>query len=170
MRKAHLEMAHDYWARHLRPSDTAIDATCGNGKDAAYLASLLPEGKVFALDIQKEALQTSQQQHCGKIIFLHQCHTLLPEDPSLRLIVYNLGYLPGGNKAITTRAETTLQSAQLGLERLPAGGALSFVCYPHEEGKREAQALLAWAQNAPLKMEYHTFREGAPSFLWIVKS
>lgn len=156
-------MAHAYWARHLQPSDTAIDATCGNGKDATYLLALLPKGKVFALDIQLQA-------HAPEgVIFLHQCHTKLPEDPFLRLIVYNLGYLPGGDKTITTRAETTLKSVQLGFERLPTGGALSIVCYPHEEGTRESDALLTWASVIPAKVEHHVFREGSPSFLWIVK-
>ncbi|MBS0615463.1 MAG: methyltransferase domain-containing protein [Verrucomicrobia bacterium] len=170
MRKAHLELAHEYWRRHLQPDDTAIDATCGNGKDLAYLATLLPEGKIFALDIQLEALDAARKNAPNSIIFLHQCHSVLPEDPDLRLIVYNLGYLPGGNKAITTRTQTTLQSAKLGLERLKTGGALSFVCYPHEEGKREREVLLEWTKEAPVEAKHHVFGAHAPSFLWVIKS
>ena len=170
MSKPHITMAHEYWARHLRPADTAIDATCGNGKDTACLAALVPEGKVFALDIQPEALAKARTEvEAAHVAFLLQSHVELPRDPSLRLVVYNLGYLPGGDKSITTRVETTLLSVKKGFELLPAGGALSLVCYPHPEGEREKVTILAWSGGLHARVEHHVFREGSPSFLWIIK-
>ncbi|PNH03525.1 putative rRNA methylase ytqB, partial [Tetrabaena socialis] len=41
------------WSQVLRPGDTAVDATCGNGHDTLFLARAVgPGGHVFAFDIQ----------------------------------------------------------------------------------------------------------------------
>ena len=61
------------------------------------------------------------------------------------LFMYNLGYLPGGDKSITTDSATTLKSLSSALELLAVGGLLCVVCYPgHEEGARESQAVEAF--------------------------
>ena len=45
--------AHDIWRRVVRPGDTCVDATCGNGYDSMFLASLIgPTGHLIMLDIQ----------------------------------------------------------------------------------------------------------------------
>ena len=62
------------------------------------------------------------------------------------LIVFNLGYLPGGDKARATQAETTLASLQVALDKLTVGGLLSVTMYwGHEAGKTERAAVLHWA-------------------------
>jgi SAM-dependent methyltransferase len=147
----HLEKAHALWKEHLRPTDTAIDATCGNGKDTLVLARLLPEGHLFALDIQPTALENTQKllethlpaSQLSRIHLLLQSHACLPTPPNLKLIVYNLGYLPGGNKNLTTQTASTLESFHHATELLPPGGAISLTTYPgHPEGLREHQTLL----------------------------
>ena len=40
---SHIPLAHALWADVLRPGDTAVDCTCGNGADAAVIAA-----RVFA--------------------------------------------------------------------------------------------------------------------------
>ena len=53
------------------------------------------------------------------------------------LIVFNLGYLPGGDKACATQAEATLTSLQVALDKLTVGGLLSVTMYwGHEAGVR----------------------------------
>lgn len=65
----------------------------------------------------------------------------IPKD-SAKLIVYNLGYLPGGDKDLTTKTEDTIFSVESSLELLVVGGMLSVMCYPgHEEGARETKAV-----------------------------
>ena len=45
--------AHHSWTQFVAPGDTVVDATCGNGYDTLYLASLVgPQGQVYAFDIQ----------------------------------------------------------------------------------------------------------------------
>ena len=62
------------------------------------------------------------------------------------LIVFNLGYLPGGDKERATQAETTLASLQVALDKLTVGGLLSVTMYwGHEAGKIERAAVLHWA-------------------------
>ena len=61
------------------------------------------------------------------------------------LIVFNLGYLPGGDKQRATQTETTLAALQAALDKLSVGGLLSVTMYwGHEAGKAERPALLRW--------------------------
>ncbi len=171
----HLKLAKAYWEKHLKKGDLAIDATCGNGHDTLFLAGLC---SVIGLDIQSSAIENTATllRKEGKEATLHllsheQIDTLpLPYPP--RLIVYNLGYLPKGDKSITTHTETTLISVKKSLDILPTQGALSITCYPgHEEGEREERALEGWLSTLSLEIHHHKWpeRARAPSLIWIVK-
>ena len=62
-------------------------------------------------------------------------------------IVFNLGYLPGGDKAVTTCAGTTLSAVQQALALLRTGGLLCLTMYSgHPGGSEEKRALLAFAR------------------------
>ena len=45
---------------NIPQNGTLADFTMGNGHDTLYLASLVPEGKVYAFDIQPEALKNNR--------------------------------------------------------------------------------------------------------------
>ena len=173
--KAHLHAAHAQWRAHLRATDTAIDMTAGNGHDALALAELLPHGHVIALDVQPQAVQATKLRtapHAAHVRVLEASHAELAalELPKAHLIVYNLGYLPGGDKKLTTHRETTLSSLTQALKLLHSGGALSIMCYPgHDEGLREEEAVVAWARSLGGHAEFHQWwsRPRAPSWLWI---
>jgi hypothetical protein len=147
----HLLRAHAAWKALLSPSDLAIDATAGGGKDARVLADILSEGELAIFDIQEKALAQTQERLKGAParIQLHRaCHSTIgsvawPRPP--RLIVFNLGYFPSGNHLITTRVETTRLALEASMKLLtpPNGGFLSVTFYPgHPEGAREEQELL----------------------------
>lgn len=157
MHRPHLELARYYWTEAMILGGIAIDATCGNGQDTLKICQLAlnsPEGHVYALDIQPEALDTTRlllSQHLSeekmrRVSLLQQCHSSFPstlKPQSIRLIVYNLGYLPRGNKTLTTQTSTTLESLAKGLQLIQPGGMISLMCYPgHDEGAREEEALL----------------------------
>jgi len=60
----------------------------------------------------------------------------------VQAVVFNLGWLPGGDHSITTRWETTERAVQAALELLKPGGVLVICAYPgHAEGDRERQEL-----------------------------
>ena len=175
----HLKLAKEYWKAHLKGSDLAIDATCGNGHDTLFLCELC---SVIGLDIQQTAIQNTESllaKHMKQAVLHRLSHekidTLpLPHPPNL--IIYNLGYLPHGDKSITTQTESTLESVKKSLEMLAPGGALSITCYPgHDEGMREEKALEEWAASLPSDkwfVAHHKWpnRARAPSLLWILKT
>lgn len=161
--QSHLDLACQYWTRILQPGDTVIDATCGNGWDTLALAKLCltpHEGKMYAIDIQEQAIESTKRLLAqelpepirDRIEILQGSHASFPvkiEPETIKLIVYNLGYLPGGgNKALTTCTESSLTSLEQALHLLRPGGAISVTCYPgHEEGTREENHLTAFAES-----------------------
>ena len=173
--KSHIELAHRYWQQLVQSGDIVIDATCGNGQDTLFLAQLKP-AKLFAIDIQEKAL-TNTKTLLGasdNVIFHHACHSQFPQEilaKSVKLIVYNLGYLPGGDKSLTTQSETTLMSLQKALDLIVPGGAISVTCYPgHAEGAIEEEKILQWAENLDRQQWsccHHRWcnRQKAPSLL-----
>lgn len=157
--QSHLDLAHQYWKKLVIPGDLVIDATCGNGHDTLFLATLAlneTQGSLYTLDIQPEALEKAKERlqahiplsYFSRIHFIPGCHStfpapLLPE--SVKLIVYNLGYLPGGNKTLTTQSNTTLESLQNALPLLAPQGVISIMCYPgHPEGKVEEVKIIEY--------------------------
>lgn len=178
-----LELAHLLWRAFLRPCDTVIDATCGNGKDSLYLASLLPSGILFCMDIQDEAIARTRTRliRLPSPPVLHFCqhtHAQMPDKASsqpVRLVVYNLGYLPGGDHGIHTMTETTLQSLSNACSLVAVEGCISIMCYPgHSEGKRESSAVLEWVLALPdqqWNLSHHQWplRQNAPFLLFLQK-
>ena len=176
-----VKLAHAYWETLVKPGDTVIDATCGNGKDALVLARLVgPKGRLIGLDIQEEALAKTrrllEENEVEHALLLRQSHALPPPGVNgVKLVVYNLGYLPGGDKGLTTQTYTTLESVNNYFKFLLPGGALSIACYPgHPEGACEEQALLAWAAALPpdewnVCLHRWVNRTAAPSLLFVRK-
>lgn len=161
-RKNHLTKAHDFWQKYLTKGMHVIDATAGNGKDSLLLAKSIltsTSGWLWTIDIQKIALENSKKllreelslDLFNRISFLEQSHATFPENlPPINLIVYNLGYLPGGDHAITTKTPTTLQSLKAALLLLTSGGYLSITLYPgHTEGSLEKEAVLLFLRDLP---------------------
>jgi len=159
--KSHLDLAHRYWQEVITFGDTVIDATCGNGYDTLTLSKLAlknDSGKVYAIDIQSCAIAKSKdllinwlpKELLQKVFFVEGSHETFPnhiQENSVKLIAYNLGYLPGGDKALTTRTASTLNSLAAAQKLLMAGGIISITCYPgHPEGLAEESALLQYTE------------------------
>jgi len=174
----HLSLAKNYWKAHLKPNDLSIDATCGNGHDSLFLADI---SSVISIDIQVQAINNTRallEKH-GKRGTLHNIsHSEIDQIPlpqSPHLIVYNLGYLPHGDKSITTQTETTLISIQKSINLLSPKGAISITCYPgHTEGKKEEEHLINLLKLPVynnLNICHHRWinKTNAPSLIWILK-
>ncbi len=167
---------------HIKAGDHVIDATLGAGKDTFVIAKILGgDGKITGYDIQEQALVRTEQtlaaltpKERSIITLKHASHALIKES-GVALVIYNLGYLPGGDKTITTCVETTLQSIQSALIALNERGMLLITCYPgHEEGAKEEAALLHFFSNLnkKWKVAYTRLlnREKAPSTLTVTRS
>lgn len=178
---SHIDIAHFILSRHVRKGDTVIDATCGNGNDTLHLANLAltpKTGLVYCFDIQEDAINATKNRlkshpFFDRIVFSHSSHTNLPEcTPSV--IVYNLGYLPGGDPSLTTQTEETFFSLDKGLSLLKPGGALSITFYPgHPEGARELSHAQIWSESVRDQgfkiFIYNNFFDTYAPQLWIVK-
>lgn len=145
-----IKTAHRYWKEIVEPSDTVIDATLGNGKDALFLAPLCKT--LIGIDIQQAAIASSKTiLPFDNIQFILGSHAEFPGfivPGSVKLIVYNLGYLPRGDKSVVTKTETTLQSLKNAQDLVMPGGMISITCYSgHEEGAKEEAAVLAFASS-----------------------
>ena len=173
-----LQKAHRIWKNHLKHGGIVIDATCGNGHDT-YILSQTPINQLFAVDIQQSALDHTHKRigQDSRISYHLCCHSCLNfTSGPVDLIVYNLGYLPGGNESLTTTKATTLQSIQNGLNLLtPYTGLISCMLYPgHLEGSIEKDALLSFGSKLSSKKfqvthYQHLNRNNAPSLLLIKK-
>jgi len=150
------EMAHDLIRRFVREGDRVVDATVGNGHDTKFLADLVgPTGKVFGFDIQQSALASavSRLGDCSWVELICSGHETLPDyvEGEIRAAIFNLGYLPAGNKTITTSPKTTCVALGHAFERLSAPGLINVVVYPgHEGGKDEAEAVEQWLETLDL--------------------
>jgi len=150
------DLAHLLLRQILKPGDWTVDATLGNGHDALFLCDEVDEtGRVFGFDIQEAALSESRQrlQRRPQIELIHAGHEQLadrlPEAARGRIAaaMFNLGYLPGAAREITTQAETSLAGLAQALDFLKPGGLVTVVLYTgHPGGSDEAAAVLAFAE------------------------
>jgi len=160
-------LAMDVTLSYIQEGDYVIDATCGNGHDTLMLAAAVgSKGDVLALDIQREALdatKTLMDEHEMKQVCFAQTNfkamkkfsSFAFPDREPSAIVFNLGYLPGGDKSLTTTEEDSLQAVKDALDLIKKDGVVTVVLYSgHEEGAREKQAILDFARTLPSK-EYH---------------
>ena len=74
------------------------------------------------------------------------------QDGKIPVILFNLGYLPGGNHTLATKESTTLEAARKGLTILKKQGVMCICIYSGgDSGFSEKEAVLLWAQNLPAK-------------------
>ncbi|MHA6485393.1 tRNA (mnm(5)s(2)U34)-methyltransferase [Paenibacillus sp. strain BS8-2] len=160
-----LSMAHKWIAERAHPGDTVIDATAGGGVDTLALAELVgPKGSVYAFDIQEEALQRTKQrlsaaEHNGRLSPVRltladhaemEQHIEPGDNGSIAAVMFNLGYLPGGDQAVITEPESTIRALDAAINVLRPGGILTCALYPgHPGGDAEAAAVEAWAASLP---------------------
>jgi predicted methyltransferase len=137
----------------VEPGEIAVDATVGNGHDTLFLAELVGEaGHVYGFDIQEEAIQktTERLRESGllnRVTVYRKGHEhvsdLLPVGSTVAGAIFNLGYLPGGNKEIVTTPDTTISAVKQLISMLKPGGILVLVIYHgHPGGAIERDHLL----------------------------
>ncbi|MQR95203.1 class I SAM-dependent methyltransferase [Fictibacillus phosphorivorans] len=147
--------------------DIVIDATCGNGNDTLFLSKLVGEsGHVFAFDVQEQAIANSKQRLIDQkadqnVTFFHASHdeltTQLPSDLHTKITaaIFNLGYLPGSDKSITTTGSSTIGAIEQLLQLLKPEGVIILVIYHgHEEGKREKELVMNYVKQLDQKQAH----------------
>lgn len=156
----------------VKEGDYAVDATLGNGHDTCFLAEIVGDnGKVFGFDIQKEAIENSttrlkEKELFERTVLVHDSHdtllSVLPEDAKGKVTgtIFNLGYLPGGDKHIVTKPNSTISAIEQLLEVMAPEGIIVLVIYHgHPEGQVERDAVLKFAEELDQK-QAHVLRYG----------
>lgn len=146
-------LAHRILADQIPAGSCVVDATVGNGHDTEFLAALVGDsGRVHGFDVQLAALHSAKERLRAagldhRVRWHHEGHESLADhvDDPLRAVMFNLGYLPGGDHGLTTTAATTLEACSSAAALLVEGGVLSLVLYRgHPGGDMEAQAVESW--------------------------
>ena len=167
------EIAQTLVRSTLKPGDIAIDATVGNGFDTQFLAeSVGPTGTVYGFDIQLAAVQATSSRLAdaclNNVHLLERDHaemqSAIPREFHGRVsaIMWNLGYLPGGDKQLTTALQSTLAAIQSGLVLLAGGGIMTIIAYTgHPGGFEETAAVEALLRG--LNPHEYQFTEPSPA-------
>ena len=160
--------AHQLIRRHFQSEGaelrTALDATCGNGYDTEFLCSLGFKS-VFAFDVQSQAMSATKQRlesaGFNNYTLLLQSHADLDSfiHSKLDCAMFNFGYLPRGDKSITTQSESSLVAIKKTVGLLAQNGILSALCYPgHEQGYKETNALVDYFHSLPTEFKLKEVR------------
>lgn len=174
MRKALLHLNHVLIKSLVDQNDYVVDMTCGNGYDTEFLAQI--SNHVFTFDIQIEALQHTKERlkEYQNITYVHDSfeHVFNYVD-NAKLFVFNLGYLPGGDKSITTKKEITLRTIKKLHKAIMNGSHIVMMSYVvHEEGLLEYQLLHDYLKTEQSYQIYETealHKDNAPKLIWIQK-
>ena len=136
-----------------------IDATAGTGKDTVFLAKLVGErGRVISMDIQEMAIEQTKKRllkerlsdRAEVVLDSHVHMDKYAKKDRVSLIMFNLGYLPGGDHSLSTKADTTIEALEKGLNLLHEGGMISLLIYSGgDSGFEEKNQVLAWLRELP---------------------
>lgn len=178
-------LTHSLLPVFLHEGDCAVDATCGNGHDTLQLAKLVGEtGHVWGFDIQQQAIaatvsRLAQSVMMERVTLLQTGHeelSIIVKTP-IQVALFNLGYLPGGERTIITRPETTISALKQSLELLASGGVIMITIYQGHSGSQEEQAAVeSWAASLEIgsyhcwRMSQANVRPDAPYLMMIQKA
>lgn len=139
-----------YISECIKEGDIAIDATAGNGHDTLKLCKAVGEGgKVYAFDIQKCAIDSTRQRlfesgykNAELILSSHADMDKYVKE-EVKAVVFNLGYLPGGDHNLQTKSDTTIMAIEKSLALISADGFVAIsIYYGKNSGTEEKEAVM----------------------------
>lgn len=168
---------------HTNKESIVIDATCGNGNDTYFLARQVPNGKVYGFDIQTKAIHNTQQKTAEfhNVELFQASHDnvqqYIPreEHGQIDAAIFNLGYLPKGDKSIVTHPESTIAAINSIFDILAPEGVIVLVIYHgHEEGIIERDAVIEYLrcfdQNKAHVLQYQFInQQNNPPFICAIE-
>lgn len=153
------QYCHERIQQMIKEPLLCIDATAGTGKDTVFLAKLVGErGRVISMDIQEMAIEQTKKRllkerlsnRAEVVLDSHVHMDKYAKKDRVSLIMFNLGYLPGGDHSLSTKADTTIEALEKGLNLLHEGGMISLLIYSGgDSGFEEKKQVLAWLRELP---------------------
>lgn len=157
------EWVHHFIEQQVKEGDLCIDATMGKGNDTVLLSRLAGKnGKVIGFDIQQEALNSTkerlQREACPEnyeLLFAsHEQMAAYAQEGSVSCMMFNFGYLPGGDHSKATKAASSLAAIETGLKLLKKKGLMSLCIYSGgDSGFEERDAILDYVR----KLDFHQY-------------
>ncbi len=178
-----LKTEKSFILQHIKEGDTVADFTMGNGHDTLFLSRTVGEtGRVYAFDIQPSALESTKKRLVENGV--PENYTLICDshhnakkyiEGKIKAGVFNLGYLPGGDKSVTTKRETTLAAVKTAIELLDRDAILLVAVYPgHEEGEIEGELINDMLQELDRReyccAKFRIINSPTSSYFYIVES
>lgn len=174
----------EYYINMLPLGGNVIDATAGNGFDTLKLCRGVGEkGKVYAFDIQKSALSETErkliEQGFSNATLICDSHSELDKYVTEPVdgVVFNLGYLPGGDHSLQTKSETTIEAIKKSLILLKNTGFISVTVYygknsgtEEKKGVMEFLKTLDYKKYTVLTHEFHNRPNNPPITVIITKN
>ena len=155
MKKA-VDFAHDVLINKISTEDIFVDMTLGNGNDTLFLCKLVKF--VYAFDVQQIALDNSKKRldenNVSNYSLILSSHELVDQyiTEKVKGFIYNLGYLPTGDKSITTNYDSTISSLKKALMLLKEKGIIVLVVYEgHDSGKIESSKVMEFVSSLSQK-------------------
>lgn len=155
-----LHISHEIIKNVVNQGDIVVDATAGNGNDTLFLANLIGDnGKVYAFDIQEKALKNTNIKLIDKKI-IHRVELICDGHQNMdkyvpkgvKAVMFNLGYLPGGDHFISTQAENTIAAIEKSLKLLQVKGIIMMVIYyGGDSGFDEKNAVMEYIKSLDYK-------------------
>jgi SAM-dependent methyltransferase len=156
------EFHHTLIRPFVAAGDVVVDCTLGNGHDALFLAEAVGTGgHIFGFDLQEKAVERARGRLLdagieeGRFTFFRDSHEKIAEHvaPGIGAAVYNLGYLPGGDRAIVTERTTTIRSVKNSLQLLRREGVVALTLYNRQVGgKSEAEGVVEYASTLDFRL------------------
>lgn len=165
--------------------DTVIDATCGNGHDSLLLSNLSGKsGKVYCFDISPAAIENTKkrldmQSSFKNYVLICDSHENMDKyvEDKIKAVVFNLGYLPGGDHSIITKPASTIAALKKAMDMLLPGGVIIMtVYYGHDGGKIEKEEVIDYTRGIDshkytvIKTEYINQANCPPILITIEKN
>lgn len=162
-------MAHHVLRDILPRAATVVDATVGNGRDTLFLAQNSPPyAAVVGFDIQEQALVATRRLLTvhgvsAKVRLVADSHAAMRRHLAcpVDVVMFNLGYLPGGDHTVVTTGATTVAALSQAAALLRPGGVITVVAYSgHAGGAAETAQVEAFLAGLG-QHEFTVIRYGA---------
>jgi hypothetical protein len=156
-----VHLAHAFLKDHVGRGDICIDCTAGRGKDTAFLCELVGDrGRVIAFDIQQEAVDSTNELLAARGLDAiaevhldsHENIDRYADEGTVSAIVFNFGWLPGGDHSVNTKKESSIPAVEKGLKILKPNGVMSLsIYYGRDTGTQERDALISFLKSLSVK-------------------
>ncbi|PWJ51450.1 tRNA (mnm(5)s(2)U34)-methyltransferase [Faecalicatena contorta] len=178
------EYCHRFLEMYIESGDICVDATAGNGNDTEFLCRMTGEsGQVYAFDIQPQAIECTKERirklgFESQVRLIQDGHEKMGEyvKESVSAIVFNFGYLPGGDHRISTQPASSLEAIQEGMKLLKIDGVMSLCIYSGQDsGYEEKEAILSYLKELDSKRwlvivnSFHNRKNDPPIPVFIIR-